>query len=213
MISFENKCIFVHIPKTGGTSVEDAIWGSNHGKRTVDQLWMGVIRPGYNKYQTGGLQHLLASQIRQEVGAETFDNYFKFTFVRNPWDKVVSQYLYVKKRPMIMKSMGIDRGTPFSKYVESLARDHQVHVQSFEQWQFLLDDHSRSMVDFIGRFENLDSDFQTVAETIGIPGTRLPHKMKNWWRKKYQQYYDERTVQLISEIYAKDIELFGYKFE
>ena len=68
MISHEKKCIFIHIPKCGGTSVEDVIWPKEQG-RTEDDLWMGFVSRFENKYQTGGLQHLLACQVREEVGS------------------------------------------------------------------------------------------------------------------------------------------------
>ena len=98
MIHHTHRCIFVHIPKTAGSSIENAIWGDDWTQRTKSQLWMGAVRPGYNKYQSGGLQHLLATQIKQEVGSAVFDDYYKFSFTRNPWDKVVSQFLHLKTR-------------------------------------------------------------------------------------------------------------------
>jgi hypothetical protein len=81
MISDTLNCIFVHIPKSGGTSIEDVLWP---GARAESDLWMGSIDAYHNKYQTGGLQHLLARQIRQEVGVEKFSRCFRFSFVRNP---------------------------------------------------------------------------------------------------------------------------------
>lgn len=173
---------------------------------------MGAIRPGFNKYQSGGLQHLLASQIREEVGAATFNNYFKFSFVRNPWDKVVSQFHYIKTRPMLLEYMGLNRWTSFRRYVETICGKHQLHVQSYEQWRFVYDTSAESLVDFIGRFETLERDFQKVAERIGLACTRLPHKMKTKKRKTYHRYYDKKSMQLVADTYARDIQLFGYDF-
>jgi hypothetical protein len=213
MISFDKQCIFVHIPKTGGTSIENAIWGSDWSKRTTDQLWMGNVRPGFNKYQSGGLQHLLATQIRQEVGQEKFDRYFKFSFVRNPWDKLVSQFLYLKTQPMLRDYMGVGRWTSFKKYVRILLDNHEMHVQSYEQWRFIYDDKGNRLVDFLGRFESLDDDFTRLTEKLGLKGLRLPHDMKSRQRKPYQMYYDDRTAELVLYLYARDVELFDYQFD
>lgn len=94
MVSHELRTIFIHIPKTGGSSIEQLIWPIQDGRTEVD-LWMGFKDRYSNKYQTGGLQHLLALQVRQELGLEVFEQYFKFAVVRNPWDKAVSQYRYM----------------------------------------------------------------------------------------------------------------------
>lgn len=212
MISDDRRCIFIHVPKTGGTSVEDAIWGPDWSVRTPEQLWMGIVRPGFNKYQSGGLQHLLASQIRQEVGEERFDAYFKFSFVRNPWDKAVSQFHYLKTRPDLRKVMGVRPWTTFRGYVRILRKRHERHVQSFEQWRFICDESGDPVVDFLGRFERLEADFRTVAHAIGMPDVALPHSMKSTKRRPYPDYYDRRTADIIAELYAEDIERFGYRF-
>ena len=107
MISYKHNCIFVHIPKTGGTSIENIIWPFNKKPRAESNLWKGTGDTNHNKYQTWGLQHLLASQIQKEVGDEIFEIFFKFTIVRNPWDKVVSQYIYMKKRKDLREFIGM----------------------------------------------------------------------------------------------------------
>ena len=212
MICFQRKCIFVHVPKTGGTSIENAIWGPDWRQRTTQQLWMGNVRPGFNKYQSGGLQHLLATQIRQEVGARIFAACFRFSFVRNPWDKVVSQFHYLKTRPMLLKHMGLTRFSTFQKYLNVLARDHARHVQSFEQWRFVLDEDGECLVDFVGKFENIAGDFREVAATIGLPADKLPHDMKSARRRHYRQYYNRRRRQQVADIYSRDIQHFEYEF-
>lgn len=213
MISFDKKCIFVHIPKTGGTSVEDALWGDDWSVRTEKQLWMGIIQPGFNKYQSGGLQHLLAHQIRQEVGQDTFESYYKFSFVRNPWDKVVSQFHYIKTQPMLRDYMGLTAWTSFKRYVRILVENRDKHVQSFEQWRFIYDDSGNSLIDYLGKFEQLEQDFRHVASNLGLTGVKLPHSMKSSKRKPYWKYYDQKTADLIAGLYARDIELFDYQFD
>lgn len=211
MISYERRCIFVHIPKTGGTSIENAIWGSDRSVRSPEQLWMGAVRPGFNKYQSGGLQHLLAWQIRLEVGAEVFHDCFKFAFVRNPWSKAVSQFRYVRTRKDLLEFMGMTRRTSFGRYLKLIERTE--HVQSFEQCRFVLDDDGTELVDFIGRFERLEHDFRIVADRIGLPNATLPHDMRSDDDRPWRSYYDRRTRARVARIYARDIERFGYDFE
>ncbi len=212
MICYRRKCIFVHVPKTGGTSIENAIWGPDWSQRTTQQLWAGSIRPGFNKYQSGGLQHLLATQIRQEVGAGTFAACYRFSFVRNPWDKVVSQFHYLKTRPVLLKYMGLTRFSTFQKYLNILAGNHTRHVQSFEQWRFITDQDGQCLVNFVGKFENLAADFRRVAATLGLPSQELPHDMKSVRRRHYHKYYNRKRRQQVADIYARDIELFEYDF-
>lgn len=153
MISHKYKIIFVHVPRTGGTSVEKLFWPSKKDK-TEKNLWMGYVRPYYNKYQTGGMQHLLASQIYRELGEEVFREYFKFTFVRNPWDKIVSQFFYIKKRKDLMDFIGLEKEDDFHKYLLLIKK--RKHVQWEEQYKFILDENGESLVDYIGRFETLE---------------------------------------------------------
>ena len=83
MISHKHKVIFVHIPKCGGVSMEGVLFKPRQ-RRSKKYLFGSP-----NKYQTGGLQHLMSSHIIEEVGEDIFNQYFKFSFVRNPWDKMV----------------------------------------------------------------------------------------------------------------------------
>lgn len=212
MISHQHRCVFLHVPKTGGTSVEDAIWGPDRASRTPEMLWMGVERPYFNRYQTGGLQHLLATQVRTEVGDETYNSYYRFGFVRNPWDRAISQFLYLKQHAELRRFYGLGRFVSFAGYLRGLRdglRDH--HVQSYEQWRWFFDDGGECLVDFVGRFETLEQDFGRVAARVGIEAT-LPHAMRSSGRKSLEHYYDSESRGLIEALYARDIELFGYEF-
>ena len=86
--------------------------------RSEQDLWMGFVTRFENKYQTGGLQHLLGWQIRKEVGSDIFNSYYKFTVVRNPWDRTVSQFAYMQQRPDLMEFLGMNLDTEFKSYLE-----------------------------------------------------------------------------------------------
>ena len=159
MISYDKRCIFIHIPKCGGTSVENIIWPRPED-RIEANLWMGFISEYHNKYQTGGLQHLLARQIRDEVGLGIFESFYKFAIVRNPWDRIVSQFAYMQSRPDLMNFVGMHPKTEFKNYLRLIKKKQ--HVQWKPQIDFLLDDDGTLLVDRICRLECLDKDLNEI---------------------------------------------------
>ena len=175
MINDKYKVIFVHVIKTGGVSIATAL---------------GMKKKQYHKS---------ASKIKKELGENIWNEYFKFTFVRNPFEKIVSQYHYNRVK------FGFKDST-FKEYVKAWSEGQK--ISTFPQLNlFYLDE----KLDFIGRFKNLQEDFNIVCDKIGIPKQKLPHKNKSK-HKHYTEYYDDETLQIVAEKYAKDIERFGYKF-
>lgn len=171
---------------------------------------MGFVSSYRNKYQTGGLQHLLARHIRLEVGEKTFNTYFKFSIVRNPWDKLVSQYIYLRKRKDLQDYLGVNAETTFAQYIEAAALSD--HVQLMPQADFVNDENGVSIVDFIGRFEMLNQDAQMIFSRIGIPNMVLPHANQSARDADYRSYYTSETRDRVARIYMPDIALFNYKF-
>ena len=206
VISRIHRCIFIHIPKTGGTSIENLIWP---GPRSTAELWMGFVDKFHNKYQTGGLQHLLASQIRTEVGSQTFADYYKFSIVRNPWDKAVSQFSSMDTREDLRDFIGMEQGASFKKYIELISRKR--HVQWAPQVNFLRGENGDPLVDYVGRFERFAESVFHVLDAIGISAKPIPHENASR-RGPYQQYYDSESIEMIAGLYAADIEAFGYQF-
>jgi Sulfotransferase family len=203
MISHQHGCIFVHIPRCGGTSIEDVIWPPPR-QRTVADLWAGY---NGNPYQTGGLQHLCANHIRREVGA-AFDSYWKFAFVRNPWDRVISQYLFtLRQRQDLRDILGIPADASLELYL-SRVLDRE-HVQWLQQRPFLYDGETL-LVDFVGRFEQFVDDAHRVFQRLGVTEP-LPHEQKSE-RTHDHDYYNPTTRDMVARIYAEDIETFGYDF-
>ncbi len=208
MISHLHKCIFVHIPKTGGTSIEDVIW-PDKSARTAADLWRGTIDKHRNKYQTGGLQHLLARQIREEVGSEVFAAYYKFAMVRNPWDKAVSQFVFMDGREDLRQQLGMKKGNSFKKYISLLPK--RPHVQWAPQIDFTHDADGKQLVDYVGRFESFSETVHHALAAIGMSADSIPHA-KRGSRKPYQEYYDAESMEMLAEVYADDIATFGYAF-
>ena len=129
MISHDRRCIFIHIPKTGGTSIEDAIWPK---PRREEDLWMGFVAPGRNKYQPGGLQHLLARQVRLEVGADVFARYFKFAIIRNErWNLAIRTSMNLNPNPRLENfeiSDDAELAGFFSRIVENVFKETKSEI-------------------------------------------------------------------------------------
>jgi hypothetical protein len=150
--------------------------------------------------------HLTALELRAALPAEVFDSYYKFAFVRNPWDWHVSNYHYMVQRPdhpdhELYTSLG-----SFDRYLE-----RRIHERPELQSSFVLDRSGEPLVDFIGRHETLGRDFATLCRRIGIECS-LPHKNRSS-HGDFRDYYTPRTRALVAEAYRKDIEFFGYEFD
>ena len=196
-MNHKHKYIFVHIPKCGGNSVNKFIRRKNIS--VIDHN----IRAKNFKY----LKDRVAENLKGYV----------FTFSRNPWDRLVSAYFYLRQGGYITKDK-IDYDKYLSHYstFEDMVLNwndnlfNQLHFM--EQYKWICDSNGELIPDFIGRFENLQEDFDIVCDKIGIPKQKLPHKNKSK-HKHYTEYYNDETRQIVAEKYAKDIEYFGYKFE
>lgn len=220
MISKIDNCLFVHIPKVAGQSIE-SIFIERAGLtwNTRSQL---LLRPNSEpKMGPPRLSHLTANEY-VKYGYLSLDEYnklYSFSFVRNPWARLFSEYQY-RKYPFSFEdflfkhfpSIGDDNYTTFE--------DKHRHI--IPQSEFIFDENDKCLVNFIGRFENLDNDFSVVSEKITGKAQTLPHKNKTngfiskIFRKRklnYQEAYSDKGVEFVARYYARDIALFNYSFE
>ena len=212
MISYDKCCIFIHIPKCGGTLIENIIWPHSED-RIEANLWMGFISEYHNKYQTGGLQHLLARQVREEVGLTIFQSFYKFAIVRNPWDRIASQFAYMQNRPDLMSFIGMQPETEFKTYLGLIQKKQ--HVQWMPQTDFLLDHDGTLLVDRIGHLESFERDSGEILDIVGV--RREPNKVvhaNRSNRKSIDHYYsDQESIDMVGELYSKDIKFLDYSFD
>jgi chondroitin 4-sulfotransferase 11 len=180
--------VFIHINKTAGTSIGKAI----------------------------GLpvkHHQTAREVIAMVGKDKWDKAYKFTLVRNPWDKVVSHYEYRLKRN---KTEVASRNISFPEWVKkTYGQDkdpfYYNNPKSFQpQVEWLKDDEDKISVDFVGKFESINEDFNQIKSVIGLDA-ELPH-LNASKRAGYQTYYDDETREIVAHWFREDIEVFGYHF-
>ena len=208
MISKDHKFVFIHIPKTAGTSIYSALGG----RQEEDEFF------GYSLDLNLQLQHLTAEELlRYELITELeFRNYFKFCFVRNPWDRVVSEWLWRTNNVprhnlhryfrLSLKSF-LEKVPTWKGKVGSRIRRHLL-----PQYNFIYDSQGQLMVNYVGKFENLRKDFRIICNEIGLFEVELPWSNSTKKKTDYRIYYDDETYQMVKELYVKDIEYFGYKF-
>ncbi|WP_036185712.1 sulfotransferase family 2 domain-containing protein [Marinobacterium lacunae] len=209
--SDRNKFIFIHVYKNAGTSITNALMPFSAAKATrlANKLYRRFSDEPSNAEPGWGNQpyrsHISAAEVRDRMGEEEYSKYFSFAFVRNPWDWQVSLYTYMLKKEShaqheLIKSLG-----SFEDYI-AWRCEHEARFQK----DFVYAPDGSLIVDFVGKYESLQEDFDTICKKISIDA-KLP-----WLNvskdRNYKQYYDEKTKNMVAETFKADIELFGYEF-
>ena len=215
LLSHQKKFLFIHIAKTGGTSVRSALqkyrWRDPH----YAPIWLASKLSSMANHELAIKlpRHAKAIAAKEMLPHEFYDSLFKFAFVRNPWDLQVSSYHHIQReRPNLMK--------PNESFAEFLQRkldperEWQYHIDTSitPQSNYLVDLNGELIVDFIGHYETLQQDFDHCCKVIGISRIELPHKRKAGDRLAYREYYTQETQALVEKAFARDIELLGYHF-
>lgn len=206
IISHAHRFIFFAIPKTGTHSIRRAL-RVHMDKDDLEQVGLFENRslpyPDIAALKHG---HITAQQIRPVLGEEAFNAYFKFAIVRNPFDRFVSYCAFVAR------TNGLFAANPRSFMRSILQARPFDHILFRPQSDFVADADGRLMVDFIGRVERLQSDYDRICDTIGIPRSELT-RVNESSHRDYREYFDEELVAMVSELYRADLELFDYAFD
>lgn len=201
MISHQYKCIFIHIPRTAGSSIEHWICG---------QDWWEIDKE---------TKHLFASQAKQ-LYAPYWDSYFKFAFVRNPWDRMVSCLKYKGFFGIIEKNGQLDF-RPYKKrfgYPLTLENDYRFSDRKAikskkHRWNCVYLNMLDESLDFIGKFENLQEDTTFIQEQLGIEKPfPIQQPIEHSERSSYVNYYNARSKKTVARLFKKDIKHFNYTF-
>jgi len=195
--------LFVHIPKTAGNSIQNVL-------RTYseDKIVCLPNQDGFERFEVRSVnfnlhKHSTLQDYRKELGNELFQRLFKFTSVRNPWDRVVSRFFSPSRG-----AVSWERET-FAKYIEQIP-PLSAHITL--EGETYPATNRYSSLDFIIRYESLNDDFKKVCGLIGIPWVPLPIRNKSS-RKSYSVYYDDELVELVRDRFHEEIAYFGYEFE
>ena len=220
-VSPATRSLFVHIQKTGGSSVEAAFhrvdptlrlscesFAGSISHRFAEHLWRWSIPAPLRRRR-----HHHARSIRHELGAATWESLFTFGFVRNPWDRLVSWYSMCRQarhqRSSFMTHVH-DHIATFTEFVERAEVDPVLARTIVPQLEYLEDEHNVMLVNFVGRYEALAKDLGAVADRLGVV-LSLP-QVNSSRHPQYRQLYTTSTRDLVARRFARDIEKFGYDF-
>lgn len=206
IVSHKRKYIFIHNYRTGGTSLRQALRQERQlSERVRDKVSEFGIIASSESWQTFR-KHALAQEVRCRIGTDIWEEYFSFAFVRNPWSWQVSQYFYMLENEYHRQHELVSSMDNFDEYIR-----WRVNEDKHFQKKFVTDDTGDITVDFIGKFENLHEDFDTICTRIGIPDASFPKK-NTTDKDYYKEYYNETTRKLVRDHFQPDIELFDYEY-
>ena len=188
-----NKIIFIHVPKTAGVSIIRSLFGD-------------VTLESHRNIQ-----------FYQKIFRKDFANYFTFSFVRNPWDRLYSSYMFLKKGGLNLHDknaflMHLSSFKTFEDFVLHGLDDKILEeiIHFVPQHKFLCDNQDNILVNYLGRFENLDEDVKNISSIINR-SIILEHNNINK-KLHYKDVYNSSMIKKVQEVYCRDIEIFEYDF-
>ncbi len=188
------KCVFIHIPKTAGYSIREGIFNGNYNGPVFETI------------------------------PEDWEQYFSFTFVRNPYDRIISAWKMFSNG-MLNSKWSYNNQPPLAgislEDFLKIATDNSIDHNSRNTIESVLRHHTLPQIDpyhcfnkakYIGKFENLEDDFSIIADKIGLKNYSFAHLNKTN-RKSYKEYFNDDSYDLVTNHYQEDLVKFNYSFD
>ena len=200
----ETQSIFIHIPKTAGMAIAQSLYGS----------WIEGVHP------CAEMGHASLAKYQWILAPREFKRYFKFSFVRNPWDRVFSAYCYLKQGGFNEQDQAWSKKNIGSLDFEAFVTQQLQHNSNILRGPHFIPQHcflqsynkKNYPLDFLGMFENLPEDFAVVKNKIN-PSASLLEINKGKRVADYRDCYTPHMVDIVAKCYADDILLLAYTFE
>lgn len=191
--------VFIHITKTAGTSQRKLLG------LPPESAWKGRFNKHYS-YQ----------ELRQILPNKVLNSALVATFVRNPWDRLVSIYHYRKLQYLqgaLKKEIPVHSFQSFKTWMQFQKTEGNFSKRNMRpQVQWIKNASGEERVDFIGKFETLEEDSKRLCRILGLPYRPLDHLNRSRPNKEYKSYYTPALREMVSEVYIEDIDRFQYCF-
>lgn len=221
IVSHKHKFIFVHLGRTAGRSLTVAL------ARVCGPDDIITNAKGFERNHEGFKRHFKASEIRDKIGQAMFDDYFKFTIERNPWEKIISRYWsyagldhrqkllrrFYKQIPQMLTGKPLTFDQWFGLRVlqrNTIGFGHYKFPRHFDCYT----DNDRLIVDFIGRHEKLDEHVALLSDRlkIAVELDKAFGAKRHKERVPYTELFDDRKQRIVERCFEKDLALLGYRF-
>ena len=222
LLSNRHQFLFVHIAKTGGSSVRSALGALCWRDPLQFPAFICHRLSHFTGHRIGVKfpRHAAAVAAKEMLSPAHFDSLFKFAFVRNPWDRLVSAYHHFQREQQsLLQSQRIGEFRDFVRWIVTDCGSYRGPKHVFvaavrcTQVDHLVDLQGTRIVDFVGRYEQLEQDFREICGRIGAPAPSLPHQRKSDKRQDFRTYYDDQTAELVGQRYQADATGFHYCFD
>ena len=207
LISDRHEFIFVQMRKVASTSMQTILRPlciPRPDGRIAHLKSRARLEWDYHKYVFRTHEDILAA--KQRMGAEKFAHYFKFAFVRNPWERLVSEYEYILRHPEHGRYARVRSLKNLHEFIRM-----QIPRRDAYQINMLCDKKGRLLVDFVGKLENLQNDWQTACALACIPYQPLPHRNVTQ-HENYRDFFDQDNARLVARHWAREIKEFEYEY-
>ncbi len=214
LISTSHKFIFVHVPKSAGSSVTAVLQPYCLPKnRTLWRRLSSFLPLRENVRKVYFRQHDTAAKIRAKLGPEVFDEFTSFAIVRNPFDHAVSLFEFLKMQTA-RNSGRVAAGLNFKEFMQLRSKPQRFALEEsplkmVDQASRLVDRHGKIIVTDVLHLEKLADEFQVLCAKLGLPPIGMAVKNASK-RLAIEKYYDAAAVALVQSHYARDFALFGY---
>lgn len=202
MLSSSCNFIFIHVPKTGGNSIQKALLPYSDDRIAL----IGSHHDGIDRFEIRSPEfdihkHSTLEDYRRQLDPERYSRLMKVTCVRNPWDRCVSFYFSPHRGAMKWSAQG------FSDFIRNTVHPHSHYLSLGDQNNDPFDN-----VDMVLKYENLEMDFRALCARLGLIDIALP-RLNASVRDNYRSYFaQEDLIELVAEKFAPEIDRFGYCF-